>query len=1049
MFGLRHVFLSLVFQTWVLQQCSIILCLMIDNHLILPTNDCYTRISVGSKLRDVNIMLRTNVASLMECEENCSKNKHGCKAFSFGIGVKGNSTCLISSQIPTLQNLEEHPEYDVYAIKRQDLLRCDSDRSYRGLIRESENCSTKTNKSIRKGSTTYINKYPFSKFGIESMPLLVSQNALAFSRNKHDVTNYGRRGIYDLFINHDRHFHSHDTNHRFLDIIGSKNERILNNPFVIICHRKLQPGKKMMGLFIERIVNCENLQDCCRACDHERTFVCKGFNHRHRTDDSKCTCELTSTPYLRMDNTENFLVDSRYDYYGKIENCPSSIWHNDGILHWKDRIKSYRQSGQNTWFDLESTNKDFLRESSTDHSIYKESHSPNRKSDYDSSSISVQTDKQFHYEEINGFTSHYDNSNWNRNWKSPVSRYSDGIRHSTFPISHINHDKGNLDVKSAIFSDSRLDDHSVIQGFIIPNENKQYYGKFYNYGNPFSYNDNYVTTSKDTYFEKHETLKMTRKCSVKVVSGSKLSRSVLRKTCVAHDLEQCEEFCTNETSFSCESFAYRYNVLTTNPTDNCLLSDQSYQDINFYTDLEPNRDYDSYVLISDTKICYYKKSASRYPLEECFSRVRSGFTMPMDITRKSIFVNDFGECQFACTSLQKFVCRSFVFKYAMDNRRMHGHERVSSNCFLSDLPPEEINPIKMPDMDGAELYERNTFSFGCETYPSPFLISHMITPHKDKESLLKQMDEICYSEYHRPCKLMSHAVVSSMRTITKSDCRRKCSMMRNTGIIPCMSFNYIIINDNTRNNCFLSDISIRDLRPNLDYVRDNDHALYTWKEFDPYCNLNGNTRETINTPMFEEHSQLDPSMFNYPSTPRNLETGIHGSALERWRGKFRYEDHGYDFKHKSSNWDGKSPLDPDSFKYGLNPFYRNQIPPFRRYTVNGYPCKNGTVCQQNEITGFWSCEIENEHRNWDYCCDPSHQCGFSRGHHYPWCYVGSNEDQWRPCSETYHPYYFPVDHSIYRQSPIHTARHWPVIYFHKTSPPNCSASTNDPNINYS
>lgn len=138
-----------------------------------------------------------------------------------------------------------------------------------------------------------------------------------------------------------------------------------------------------------------------------------------------------------------------------------------------------------------------------------------------------------------------------------MSRYSDGIRHGTFPNSHINHNKGNTDVKSATFPDSRLDDRSVIQGLVIPNENKQYYGQFYNYGNAFGYNDNYASTPKDTYFEKHETLKATRKCSVKVASGSKLSRTVLRKTCVAHDLEQCEEFCTNETSFSCESFAYR------------------------------------------------------------------------------------------------------------------------------------------------------------------------------------------------------------------------------------------------------------------------------------------------------------------------------------------------------------------------------------------------------------------------------------------------------------------------------------------------------------
>lgn len=236
-------------------------------------------------------------------------------------------------------------------------------------------------------------------------------------------------------------------------------------------------------------------------------------------------------------------------------------------------------------------------------------------------------------------------------------------------------------------------------------------------------------------------------------------------------------------------YIFRYNVVTTNPTDNCLLSEHSYQDLNFYTDLEPNRDYDSYGLTSDTRICHIKKSANRYPSEECFSRIRSGFNMPIDITRKSLSVQDFGECQFACTTSQEFVCRSFVFKYTMINQhKVDNHEHLSSNCFLSDWPAEEINPVNMPDMDGAELYERNILSHGCEMYPSPLSIPNTITPYGKKFS---PMDQLCYSEYHRPCKLMSHAIVSSLRAVTKSDCLNKCSIMRNSGVIPCMSFNYM------------------------------------------------------------------------------------------------------------------------------------------------------------------------------------------------------------------------------------------------------------------
>lgn len=33
----------------------------------------------------------------------------------------------------------------------------------------------------------------------------------------------------------------------------------------------------------------------------------------------------------------------------------------------------------------------------------------------------------------------------------------------------------------------------------------------------------------------------------------------------------------------------------------------------------------------------------------------------------------------------------------------------------------------------------------------------------------------------------------------------------------------------------LSDVPIRDLRPGLDYIHDDDHVLYSWKDLDPQC----------------------------------------------------------------------------------------------------------------------------------------------------------------------------------------------------------------------
>ncbi|KPJ10965.1 Peptidyl-prolyl isomerase cwc27 [Papilio machaon] len=79
---------------------------------------------------------------------------------------------------------------------------------------------------------------------------------------------------------------------------------------------------------------------------------------------------------------------------------------------------------------------------------------------------------------------------------------------------------------------------------------------------------------------------------------------------------------------------------------------------------------------------------------------------------------------------------------------------------------------------------------------------------------------------------------------------------------------------------------------------------------------------------------------------------------------------------------------------------------WRQYTVSGFPCRRGTTCAQNHIAGHWACEPEGgEIGSWDYCCAPTHRCGYSEGFKKPWCYVGPTHEQWRPCSEKYYPYF--------------------------------------------
>lgn len=84
---------------------------------------------------------------------------------------------------------------------------------------------------------------------------------------------------------------------------------------------------------------------------------------------------------------------------------------------------------------------------------------------------------------------------------------------------------------------------------------------------------------------------------------------------------------------------------------------------------------------------------------------------------------------------------------------------------------------------------------------------------------------------------------------------------------------------------------------------------------------------------------------------------------------------------------------------------------WRVYSVNGWPCRRGTTCRQNKHAGFWFCELEGGDENsWDYCCRPDHQCGYSEGFPYHWCYVGPERSQWRKCSDRYYPYFDHLPH---------------------------------------
>ncbi|XP_011308110.1 uncharacterized protein [Fopius arisanus] len=858
------------------------------------------------------------------------------------------------------------------------------------------------------------------------------------------------------------------------------------------CFRRLLSGKRIVDPYIKRVMECERLHDCHRMCEYERGFTCEGFNYRSHAG-AKGMCELSSTPPTQVDVNRDFISDPRYDYYerdwtrrrcerrrDKVQPDSRDWWgESDGRRPvWTPRGSAgsghyippvtpappggtgplpyggtfmgrtkltldYDRSQPDPWFrstvlvrpthppplpvrPLEDSWPTFPQRHET-YGFHQRDRDrtpipgvgyprylPSRPSDHGYSGNGYSygrpgdgiwmTGRRYgqNYpirrigpDPVTNEISHYVPDRRKPSKPDPAEGY--GPSYGDGYPDHSGHPKP-----------SPRPLHLEPPHSKAPPGHDSQYGPFHNYGGAYGYDRPAVPRVPPTPPSR-------RACSVRSAGGFRLAKGIIRKSYLTANLGQCESLCQSQKEFTCLTFAYRYNLAATSPSDNCLLSDAPLENLIFYTDLEPDRDYDIYAIMINPKWCETRGRPSSSPRrtrppDECFWRVRTGFGMPPAVVKKPTRVEGMGECQVQCVHARDFTCRSFVFRY---------DSSVSGlpNCYLSDWPAVEIDPHKMLDMEGAELYERGSFGRGCEPHhpipsPDPTTPSRPALDYKPSHT-----DEAsCYAGYDRPCKLTPYAIILTAKVDSEADCRRRCTVMReNVGrnSAPCMSFSYKISGDDIEDNCHMSDVPTRDLRPGLDYTHDEEYSLYVFKELEPKC---------VPSNEYSSKPYADPEdPYYYEVTP--LDTSKPGES-----------DLGYHYPMPHDR-----PSNPQDERF----FYPPELMVFNHYTVNGHPCKRGTKCERHPVAGFWSCQTEgSEPDSWEYCCEPSHQCGFSQGSSYPWCYVGGSRDQWRPCSERYFPYssksrpprpggpsskcHYEVDCE---------GRHWPVAVLHGEAPP--------------
>ncbi|XP_067632029.1 uncharacterized protein [Eurosta solidaginis] len=321
-------------------------------------------------------------------------------------------------------------------------------------------------------------------------------------------------------------------------------------------------------------------------------------------------------------------------------------------------------------------------------------------------------------------------------------------------------------------------------------------------------------------------------CSAKIGEGFRLHKTAIKHSTSVPTLVDCERLCLGQDGFICHTYSYRYNPAG---RDNCMLCDRPINSLDYYVDIEPDRDYDIYSMSDDLDVCrkpsrsdgqtHYGTGPSTALTDprnaQCFFRAIDSTRFSKSIVRDSLTVRSVGECEMECIKSLKFTCRAFAYRYAQQR-----HASVIDNCQLSDWTVRDMDKEHHLIQDKIfDVFERASYGHGCEIQP--------IVDEKHKK--------LCYLGYGSPAKLLSTAIKKVISVPSELACKKECIRFRETTSFKCNSFSYG--SRATSYNCELSDLDQAELKLNVHYTRtdDKDFCLLAWNPFDWTC------RDKVNT----------------------------------------------------------------------------------------------------------------------------------------------------------------------------------------------------------
>ncbi|XP_068143967.1 uncharacterized protein [Drosophila tropicalis] len=489
-------------------------------------------------------------------------------------------------------------------------------------------------------------------------------------------------------------------------------------------------------------------------------------------------------------------------------------------------------------------------------------------------------------------------------------------------------------------------------------------------------------------------------CSAKTSEGFRLHKTAVKHAYNVPTLTECERLCSDQRpSFICHTFSYRYNQAG---RDNCMLCDRPINMLDYYVDIEPDRDYDIYSMADDMDVCRSPPRRSDGPHSptttalsdprnaQCFFRAIDATRFFKSIVRDSLTVRNVGECEMECIRSTKFTCRAFAFRYGQQR-----HAGIIDNCQLSDWPVRDMDKERHLILDAAfDIFERASYGHGCEIQP--------IVDEKHKK--------LCYLGYGSPARLLPQAIKKVISVPSEMACKKECIRFRETTPFKCYAFSYG--SHASSFNCELSDLDQTELKQDVHYThtKERDFWLFAWNPFDWTC------RDKVNT--------------------------IGGSRVNNDRRMDIFREPG-DVAWRHYSVSGK-PCRRSS------PCEKNLITGFYSCETDGsevgswdYCCKADHPCGYSRGFDYPWCFVGDEPDQWRKCSDryyPDKNSTVSSTHshfskekrpHQPATAASSEYSQ--------HP---PRPGGLQSLSDFAAARLWPVTYLYSEGPPNATEFSN-------